>query len=1192
MIEDLASILRVAGLDPTAQEIADALWLAARMAPAPPPRALESSDAADSAPQQPPTRPIERKVPDDPVPVPSGSRASRERRAGMYLEGGGAAARVAGAGVRSPGATALPGALALGRALRPLKRRVGSRTRVEIDEAATADRIAQRLHPALVLRPARARWLDLALVIEGAASMALWRQTVQELRALLAHHGAFRDVRVYQLATDEGPEVRLFAGAPGSPRRAASPRELFDPSGRRLILGVSDCVSPAWDDGRVGQLVGAWGRHGPVAVIQVLPERLWRRSALGAVEVVRLGALEAGAANTRLAVERLTWDLMQDDAPSDTIAVPVMDLGALSVSAWAKMLARGGDARAAGVMLPTAVARREDATPDDEGAESEALTPEARVRRFQSMASPEARKLATLFAAAPLSLPVMRLIRETMLPEATLGHLAEVFLGGLLREIVEGEDAVDPEYVRYDFFEGVRDLLLDAATAGEATGVLARVSEYIRGHLGSSLDFRAWLADPSLVAGEAPIAAADRPFAKIGAAVLRRLGGAYAKLADRLAPIVDDDWAMDVSTYALTPPKPDTEDDALLARLDVYARDYEKLRQQPRSDQRTVEMDHLVGVISTEIRLERRMTGALIDRFERGGDGDRVVVLAVLLRNPDPLCFALVRLCIEDNRSLFEQYTALRVVSEMLPLLDRERLEELRSVLLHQLSGADGTGITRDDPSTWNLARMLLNMLQELPEASALDASASRRTPNSRGEVFDAPAIMDGGLLGDLCVAYDSGDLILFVGAGVSAAAGLPTWLQLAELLLERVRGASKDAVSLEEIEQLIRSGRYIDALFAAKHALGEEVFNREVERAFAHRQGGELPSVLRAIAALRPKLRAVLTTNIDGVIERAFEDDWEDFEEPTSDLASRRHYIWKLHGTLGKPRSWVFSRDPYDTVMFGRTLLQDDFKALYMTHPILFVGFGLADDNLDVMLGKVRALSEGQPPTHYALMPEGNVDPARRRRLEAAGVHLLLYENADGTHAEVEQVLRGLAHEGPPTLKEVPVTSNTGTTRSDLGRREEALAATQEAVALRRILAQSNPDAVLPALATSLKSLSTRLSDLGRREEALAARQEVASLYRMLAQGNPDAFLPDLAASLSDLGKMLNTLGRGDEALAIAREALEALWPLFERFPQAFARKMNMILGNLASLHESLDRPLSPALQDRIATFQRLTAS
>ena len=51
-------------------------------------------------------------------------------------------------------------------------------------------------------------------------------------------------------------------------------------------------------------------------------------------------------------------------------------------------------------------------------------------------------------------------------------------------------------------------------------------------------------------------------------------------------------------------------------------------------------------------------------------------------------------------------------------------------------------------------------------------------------------------------------------------------------------------------------------------------------------------------------------------------------------------------------------------------------------------------------------------------------------------------------------------------------------------------------------------------------------LSDLGHREEALKATQEAVELRRVLAQRNPDAFQPDLAGSLNNLGSMLSGWG------------------------------------------------------------------
>jgi hypothetical protein len=65
-----------------------------------------------------------------------------------------------------------------------------------------------------------------------------------------------------------------------------------------------------------------------------------------------------------------------------------------------------------------------------------------------------------------------------------------------------------------------------------------------------------------------------------------------------------------------------------------------------------------------------------------------------------------------------------------------------------------------------------------------------------------------------------------------------------------------------------------------------------------------------------------------------------------------------------------------------------------------------------------------------------------------------------------------------------MPISNNLGGRLSDLGRREEALAAAQEAVDIRRRVAAARPDAFLPDLAMSLNYLGTMLSDLGRRSQ------------------------------------------------------------------------------------------------------------
>jgi tetratricopeptide (TPR) repeat protein len=135
-----------------------------------------------------------------------------------------------------------------------------------------------------------------------------------------------------------------------------------------------------------------------------------------------------------------------------------------------------------------------------------------------------------------------------------------------------------------------------------------------------------------------------------------------------------------------------------------------------------------------------------------------------------------------------------------------------------------------------------------------------------------------------------------------------------------------------------------------------------------------------------------------------------------------------------------------------------------------------------------------------------------------------------------------------------------------NLGRHEEALAATQEAVDIRRHLAQTRPAASLPALSISLEDLGQILFSLGRQKEALTARQEAVEIDRLLAQTRPDIFLPNLTKSLDALGDLLSHLGQHEEALAASQEAVEIARRLAQTGRDAFLSDLAISLSHVSA--------------------------
>ncbi len=545
MIDNVVAALGL-GLNLTDEEIADVLWLAVQMQQfgdgviseqGDRNEALENSGSNRESPKQPaqPLRDADRDRQDEnkkdeqnfEVHSKNAQNDDRSTRRSDELQ------------LKIPDARSLQEPLELARSLRPLMRRVPSQVNTLLDEEATVRRIAEEKIWCPVLRPALEPWLDLALVIDDSASMLMWRHTIAELQHFLSSYGVFRDVRVWRLGTDKTEKVCIYAGATASDRNGSprSPSELIEANGRGLVLVVSDCIAPIWRNGAIATALQIWSRSGMVAILQMLPDWLWARTALGRGVAAQFSALAAGIPNYQLTTTTVsTW---YDIDLATSIKIPVVTLEPDKFTAWAEMLAGKGGAWSAGIVFePELFAGQEVAIEFDGASELDA---EDRVQSFRLTASPIARRLAGLLAAAPvISLPIVRILQSKVLTQSQPVHVAEVFLGGLLKPLSEITAKTNPNYVQYDFIEGVRDLLLDSVPSSEIVNVVAEVSEYIAERLGVSLEeFAAVIRNPRQVQNT-EILSQTVPFAILTAKILKRLGGEYVRFAEEVERAIEE----------------------------------------------------------------------------------------------------------------------------------------------------------------------------------------------------------------------------------------------------------------------------------------------------------------------------------------------------------------------------------------------------------------------------------------------------------------------------------------------------------------------------------------------------------------------------------------------------------------------------------------------------------------------------
>ncbi|MFN9668678.1 MAG: SAV_2336 N-terminal domain-related protein, partial [Pseudanabaena sp.] len=419
-------------------------------------------------------------------------------------------------------------------------------------EEETAIRIAEDQIWNPVVKPEAERWLELAIVIEVTNLVDVWRDTIAEFQHLMEQHGAFRDVRTWQLQISGTNQPQLFLQTEtGLKRKPRSPRELLDAGGRRLILFLSDCTSKSWRSGQIFKLLQVWSRENPVTLVQLLPEHYWDRSALREGTLVAMRSQLAGALSRDWILDGLSARRRQ--RLRGGLSLPVVTMQPQSLGWWARAIASVGEQQTTGIVL------RSDAFAIDQHTESgidkpaKPLTAKQLVQRFRGTASEKAQELADMMAVLPVNWSVLRLLQKNLvqraaetLQETAALYLAEIFLSGLLCPVAADDKS---KQTQYDFVEGVRKILLGAIPISEARDVGEDIAEQMFKQLPQEVQervnadiarrkneslkyFDAFLL-PDLPWGEAA-GAEMMPFAQVTSEVLRFWGGQYATLAEEL----------------------------------------------------------------------------------------------------------------------------------------------------------------------------------------------------------------------------------------------------------------------------------------------------------------------------------------------------------------------------------------------------------------------------------------------------------------------------------------------------------------------------------------------------------------------------------------------------------------------------------------------------------------------------------
>lgn len=238
----------------------------------------------------------------------------------------------------------------------------------------------------------------------------------------------------------------------------------------------------------------------------------------------------------------------------------------------------------------------------------------------------------------------------------------------------------------------------------------------------------------------------------------------------------------------------------------------------------------------------------------------------------------------------------------------------------------------------------------------------------------------------ELISELGKGNVVLFVGAGLSQGAGLPGWLDLIQPLAETVGYPLPGDRRHITGDHLLRAAQYF-VNQRGRNALG--IYLRERLDTTQVKLSEPLKLVVRL------PIQTIYTTNYDDLLERALREAKRPFVPVTTSrqlayASSDWARLVKMHGSWEQPDALVVTQTDYNQYFRTHALIAQQLSVSLIDKTFLFIGYGLDDHNFNQIHGQIEFDLGQHGRRAYTVMFNANpldVEDLRMRNVEVVNL-------------------------------------------------------------------------------------------------------------------------------------------------------------------------------------------------------------